>query len=129
MSPPRGGGKVCQSARPTRRRGCPATYCPWESVADRAYQELAQRLGCWRPQALAVDRRPSGSAYEHQQASGGQARRPLGHSGWADTTCVCSPRPLPMSEEGCMRVPNIDTGRVILGFVLMLIVSVTDGSP
>src|SRR5262252_626272 len=48
---------------------------------------------------------------------------------WADTTCVCSPRPLPMSEEGCMRVPNIDTGRVILGLILMLVVSVTDRSP
>jgi len=31
--------------------------------------------------------------------------------------------------EGCMRISNIDIGRVILGSTLMLIVSVTDGSP
>ena len=36
-------------------------------------------------------------------------------SGWADTTCICSTMQRLVSGVGCMRSPNIETGRVILG--------------
>jgi transposase InsO family protein len=85
---------------------------PWQNGHNESFNGVF-RDGCLNHWLVYLG--PRGPSHHYQLARGVQSRTTPWRSEGADTTGICGVMLPPIAGKGDMRLPNIETGRVILG--------------